>query len=113
MNIAKLHKRILFQVNASGIDEYGNHSNGWQDYFRTWATISTDSYGSESTGEVINPEETLNFTTRWCPELAAVISTKYRIVCEGKVYNISFVNPMGYKHVSLKFTAKLERKAAV
>ena len=110
MNIAKLHKRILFQVNAVTTDRYGNHTSGWKDYFSAWATIGTDSYGSEDKGVVINPEETLNFTTRWCTELSAVESTKYRILCEGKTYNIIFVNPMGYKHKSLKFTGKLYRE---
>ena len=44
-------------------------------------------------------------------ELAAVESTKYRIITEGRTYNITYVNPMGYKHNSLKFNCKLEKKS--
>lgn len=109
MNIAALHKRILFQKNETVTDVYGNHTNSWMDYGKAWATVSTDSYGSESSGVVVNPEETLNFTTRWSRELDAVVSTKYRILCEGRIYNIIYVNPMGYKHKSLKFACKLEK----
>jgi hypothetical protein len=65
--------------------------------------------GSESGGVVINPEESLDFTCRYCSELASVESTKYRIIAEGKTYNITYVNPMGYKHNSLKFNCKLEK----
>jgi len=37
-----------------------------------------------------------------------VESTKYRIVCEGKTYNIIYVNPMGFKHNSIKIPCELE-----
>lgn len=40
-----------------------------------------------------------------------VESTKYRIIAEGRTYNITYVNPMGYKHNSLKFNCKLEKNA--
>jgi hypothetical protein len=48
---------------------------------------------------------------RYCSELADVESTKYRIIAEGRTYNITYVNPMGYKHNSLKFNCKLEKNA--
>lgn len=79
-----------------------------------WATagsnnaVSGTGNGSESTGVVIRSEESLSFTCRWCSELATVESTKYRIVCEGKTYNIIYVNPMGFKHNSIKFSCELE-----
>lgn len=108
MNIAAMRVRVKFQVNAVTVDRYGNHKNGWADYFSCWATVGTSS-GSESEGIVINPEESLDFTCRYCSELSAVESTKYRIIAEGKTYNITYVNPMGYKHNSLKFNCKLEK----
>ena len=46
---------------------------------------------------------------RYCSELSVVESTKYRIVAAGKTYNITYANPMGYKHNSLKFNCKLEK----
>ena len=50
-----------------------------------------------------NPKETIDFTTRWCEALSKVTSEDYRIIADGKLYNILYVNPMGYKHRSLKF----------
>lgn len=108
MDIGAMHERITFQKNTVVTDKYGNHKNTWIDYFSCWATVGTGS-GTESTGVVVNPEESLDFTTRWCSELAAVESTKYRIICEGMAYNISYVNPMGYRHNSLKFNCSLEK----
>lgn len=110
MDIAALHVRITFQKNAVTVDKYGNHVTGWNDYFSCWATVGTSS-GNELEGVIVNPEESLDFTCRYSSELAAVDSTKYRILAEGKVYNITFVNPMGYKHNSLKFNCKLESRS--
>ena len=110
MNIAAMRVRVTFQKNTVIVDKYGNHKTGWVDYFSFWATVGTSS-GSESSGVVINPEESLDFTCRYCSELAAVESTKYRIITEGRTYNITYVNPMGYKHNSLKFNCKLEKNA--
>ena len=108
MNIAALRIPVTFQKNAVTKDKYGNHTASWSDYFKCYATIGTQT-GSESNGEVINPEESLDFTCRWCSELAAVESTKYRILAEGKTYNITYVNPMGYKKNTIKFNCKLEK----
>ena len=110
MDIAAMRVRVTFQKNAVTIDKYGNHTSEWTDYFTCWATVGTGT-GSESDGEAINPEETLDFTCRYCSELAAVESTKYRILAEGHVYNITYVNPMGYRKNSLKFNCKLEKKS--
>lgn len=110
MNIAAMRVRVTFQKNTVIVDKYGNHKTGWSDYFSCWATVGTSS-GSESSDVVINPEESLDFTCRYCSELADVESTKYRIIAEGHTYNITYVNPMGYKHNSLKFNCKLEKNA--
>ena len=117
MNIAAMRVRIKFQVNAVTVDKYGNHKTGWTDYFSCWATAGSNTTmngtgtGSESTGVVIRSEESLAFTCRWCSELAKVESTKYRIVCEGQTYNTIHVNPMGFKHNSIKFSCELEAKS--
>lgn len=117
MNIAAMRVRVTFQKNTVVADKYGNHKNGWTDYFSCWATSGSNNTltgtgtGSESSGAVIRSEESLAFTCRWCSELAMVESTKYRIICNGKTYNIIYVNPMGFKHNSIKFSCELEVKS--
>lgn len=110
MNIAAMRVKVCLQKNAVTVDKYGNHTNGWTDCFSCWATVGTSS-GSESGGVVLNPEESLDFTCRYYSELSAVDSTKYRIICEGKTYNITYVNPMGYKRNSIKFNCKLVKES--
>ena len=109
MNIGELRVRIKIQKNETVADQYGNHTSAWTDYFSCWATVGS-STGSESSGAVINPEESLNFTVRYSSETAAVESTKYRVLTAGKIYNITYVNTMAYKHNSLVFNCKLERE---
>lgn len=117
MNIAAMRVRVTFQKNTIVSDKYGNRKQTWADYFSCYATagsnnsISGTGTGSESTGVVIRSEESIAFTCRWCEALAAVESTKYRIVCEGKTYNITYVNPMGFKRNSVKFSCELEGKS--
>lgn len=117
MNIAAMRVRVTFQKKTVIVDKYGNHKNDWTDYFSCWATAGSNTTmtgtgtGSESSGVVIRSEESLAFTCRWCSELAAVESTKYRIICDGKTYNIIYVNPMGYKKNVLKFNCELEKKS--
>ena len=108
MNIGDLRVRIKIQKHAVVVDQYGNHTNGWTNYFSCWATIGT-STGSESGSTVVNPEESLDFTVRYSKETKNLESTKYRILTDGKIYNITYVNPMGQKHNSLKFNCKLEK----
>ena len=114
MNIAAMRVRVTFQKNTITSDKYGNRKQTWEDYFSCRATagsnnaVSGTGTGSESTGVVIRSEESIAFTCRWCEALSAVTSTGYRIVCEGKTYNITYVNPMGYKHNSIKFSCELE-----
>jgi head-tail adaptor len=114
MNIAAMRVRVTFQKNTIVSDKYGNHKQTWADYFSCYATagsnngVSGTGTGSESTGVVIRSEESIAFTCRWCAALASVTSTGYRILCEGKTYNIIYVNLMGFKHNSIKFSCELE-----
>ena len=102
--------RIVPYKDVRVTDEVGNHKNTWEDYFTCHATVGTGT-GTESSGAAtVNPEESMDFTTRWCSELAAVESTKYRILTQGRIYDIVYVNPMGYKRNSLKFNCKLEKR---
>ena len=110
MDIAALNVEVTFQKNTVVTDEVGNHKNTWEDYFTCHATVGTGTGTEPSDAATVNPEESMDFTTRWCSELAAVESTKYRMLTQGKIYDIVYVNPMGYKRNSLKFNCKLEKR---
>jgi len=39
MDVAALRSKVTFQKNEAVTDKYGNHKNGWKDYYTCFATI--------------------------------------------------------------------------
>lgn len=107
MNIAGMRVRIIIQKNATIVDEIGNHKSIWKDYFSCWATAS-ESTGKEDTEAAHTDEtESLYLTVRYCSETASVTAKGCRIILDHKIYNITHVNMMGWRHHSIKFTCSL------
>lgn len=55
-------------------------------------------------------ESDLAFTVRYCKALACVDSTHFRIVFDGELYDITFIDHMNYKHKCLKFRCRKVRR---
>jgi len=110
MNIAAFRVRILIQKNETVTDEMGNHISKWTDYFTCWATPGSQSGGETHDAGHTEEEDSLDFTVRYCSEIAAVTSKGYRIVVGGRIYGIEHVDDMGFKRNSRKFHAVLEER---
>ena len=113
MDIATMNVRIIFQKQAVVVDEIGNRSNEWTDYYSCFATISNSSgktdTESEGAGTTLD-ELDIGFTVRFCQKTFAVNSTGYRIIWNGDVYNIVKVDYLNMKKRGLKFRCrKVER----
>ena len=107
--IARKNVRITFQHNEVYSDKYKNRLQQWTDYFSCSAYANT--YVSQESGEEVTSEEkSVKFECRWCPELAAVSSTGYRILFEGEYYNILSVDPVNYQRDEIHFTCKKEKR---
>lgn len=113
MDIAAMNVRITFQKQEVVVDEIGNRSNEWTDYYSCFATISNSSgktdTESEGAGTTLD-ELDIGFTVRFCQKTFAVNSTGYRIIWNGEVYNIVKVDYLNMKKRGLKFRCrKVER----
>ena len=107
--IAKFNCRITFQKNDVIIDEYQNHTNAWTDYFT--CSAYADTYVIDEDGnEVKNEERSTMFHVRYCPELACVTSTGYRILFDGGRYNIISVDMMNYQRREIRFSCRREKR---
>ena len=107
--IARKNSRITFQKNAIIVDKYKNHINTWYDYFTCFAYANT--YTAQETGDEVTYEErSINFEARYCPELAIVTSTNYRVLFNGEVYNILSVDPVNYQNKTIKFMCHKEKR---
>lgn len=100
MDIAALNVEVTFQKNMVVTDEVGNHKKHMGRLLHL-PRHGRNRNGTESSGAAtVNPEESMDFTARWCSELAAVEPTKYRIITQGKIYDIVYVNPMATKEIA-------------
>lgn len=112
MNIAGLRVRITIQKNTAVTDKYGNHKSVWLDYFTCWATAVTSGLSSkeeETAGHTVEADR-LDITVRWSTETAAVDSKQYRILLNGRIYNILSIDEMGFKRNSRKFHTELTER---
>ena len=107
--IARKNVRITFQKSEAVVDKYQNHISTWRDYFLCFAYANTYSV-EESGDEVTYENRSITFETRYCPELASITSTGYRILFNGEAYNIISIDMMNYQNESIKFTCRREKR---
>ena len=109
MKIGRMNERITFQKNEIVTDQCKNRAPVWSDYFSCWAYAST--YTANEDGDVVvSEEESITFQVRYCPELAAVTSTGYRILFHDTVYNIRSVDRMNYQKQEIRFACRKEKR---
>lgn len=110
MNIAAMRVRVTFQKNAVTVDKYSNHKNEWTDYYSCYTTISGEN-GQEQAivGETVENTD-MNVTVRYCSETVAIISTKFRIVFEGELYDILGIDHLSFKKHAIKFKCRKVRR---
>ena len=102
--IADMRDKITIQSQTVSIDEIGNHINSWFDYYTCWASVAV--YRSGKTQETDEAAQTiqlkkLDFTVRRCPQTAQLTSTEYRIIFNGKIFNIDRIDDTSRKTVKI------------
>ncbi len=102
--IADMRDKITIQSQTVSIDEIGNHINSWSDYYTCWASVAV--YRSGKTQETDEAAQTiqlkkLDFTVRRCPQTAQLTSTEYRIIFNGKIFNIDRIDDTSRKTVKI------------
>ena len=112
MDIGGLNVRITIQKNETVTDKYGNHTSAWTDYFSCWATCVTCGLSAneeETAGHTVEADR-LDITVRWCSETSAVNSKQYRVLLNGRIYNILSIDEMGFKRHSRKLHTELTER---
>lgn len=112
MDISGLRVRITIQKNETVVDPIGNHNSEWSDWYPCWATATSSSKSqeeSDTAGHIVEGDR-LDFTVRYCAKVAAVDSKGYRVLMQGRIYNITGIDEMGFKHNSRKFHTELKER---
>ena len=113
MDAALLNERVVFQKNEVYVDGTGNHVNVWVDHYSCFATIGGEGLASskekEAAGMTVE-DVSMTVNVRYCNALKDAVSTGYRVVFHGEVYDIVNVDHMNYKKKSLKFMCRKVRR---
>ena len=113
MEVALLNERVMFQRNEAVVDGVGNHVNAWTDYYTCSATIGGE--GLASSGErqeagMTVEDVSMTVTVRYCRKAVDIMSTGYRILFRGEVYDIVDVDHMNFKKKAVKFICRKVRR---
>lgn len=110
MEVALLNVKITFQKNEVISDAIGNHRNEWTDYYSCYATVSGESGSEKNVAANTLYDSDLAFTVRYCKALKGADPTKLRVMFQGEIYNITFIDHMNYKNKCLKFRCQKVRR---
>lgn len=93
-NIAKLNRRIVFQKLTEKIDEIGNVSTNYADYYSCAAEVG-ELYGEEYwAAQAVGQQNTVIFKVRYCSKIAELNSYDFRVIYGEKVFDIKQVDTM-------------------
>lgn len=107
MDISKLNQRILIQKCSTQTDDVGNALRQWQDFYSCFASVKTTG-GKEQLGGDTEEQHSVAFAVRFCKKLSELSAVDYRIVFQGKLYNIIQVDFADYGGKTVKIKAESE-----
>lgn len=110
MKVSLLNEKILFQKSAVVSDAIGNRKNVWEDYYSCFATIGGEGGNEKLEAGQTTDGATITFSVRYCDKLVDIVSTSFRILFCGEIYNILSVDHMNWKKKSLKFRCEKARR---
>lgn len=106
--INSLKKRITIQKSNLKKDENGNHILEWRDYYNCFAYVNNLSGSEYYEAARTNRQNDLYFVIRYSSEVKKIDSEHYRIVFDGEIYNITFVDNVLYKNETIKLRVSKE-----
>lgn len=110
MEVSLLNVKITFQKSEVVVDDIGNHTNVWKDFYSCYATVSGESGMERAVAGTTVEDFDLAFTVRYCKKSAEVTAGGYRVLFGGELYNIVSIDHMNYKKKCLKFRCEKARR---
>lgn len=96
-DVGRLDKRIVIQKHEKiSSDKIGNQTSVWTDYHKCWAEIK-GLYGREYwAAREQHEENTVTFKIRYCKKLKELNTFEFRILFNGKIYDIQNPNNLQF-----------------
>lgn len=108
--IHEMRERITIQKSYGTTDKNGNHLLEWRDYYLCAAYVNNLSGKEYWAAAQVNAQTDIYFIVRYCSEIKAINSEKYRIVFREQLYNITFVDNVQYANKTVKLRASLVKR---
>lgn len=92
VDIGKLNRRITLQRRTITEDDAGNQQQEWSNFHSCWAAVNGVANREYWKAREQHEENIVSFKIRWCHALNALNKTDFRIVFDGSVYDIVFID---------------------
>ena len=90
---------------GSTADEDGFETEEWEDYYTNYASVN-NLYGNERwMAAQVQMDQAVRFTFRWHSKLDAVKAKYYRLVWNGKVFAITYVDNIRHENETVRVDA--------
>lgn len=110
MDIALLNVRITIQKQKLVVDDIGNHTNTWADWYSCYATVSSESPNENTDAGVVVDNSKIDFTIRWCQNASKIAAETHRVIFQDAIYNILGVDHMNFKKKCVKLKCQKVRR---
>lgn len=107
-NVGRMDKRIVIQVLAAESDNIGNQITVWENFHKCWANVGGVSGKEYWQAREQHEEKIISFKLRYCRKLDDLNSTGYRIMYNGKIYNIQYIDNLHQANSLLVIKARNE-----
>ena len=108
IRLSDMRSRVQIEKAEVKTDELGGRHNEYSHYCTRWAqvnmTTGSERYAAGTTSEY----KLMSFVVRYDSLTKAITSGGYRIVFDGKIYNIKSVDNYKQRNESLRLTGEVE-----
>lgn len=106
MNAGCRKSKITIQVNHDTVVD-GNEIDDWKDYYSCYAYANGLSGTEFWAANALNAESIVVFEVRYCSEIVAMNSIKYRIVFNDQFYDIINIDNVMFLNDNVKIRAQV------
>ena len=90
------------------IIQYMDEAEEWQDYYTCHARVNGLNGSEFWAARAVQAQNTVTFTVRFCGRLQKIFPQGYRIVFQGRIYDIQAIDNFEYRNRDLKIKAVMK-----
>ena len=111
MEVGAMRQRIAIQKASVTEDEIGNRQNTWADYHACFAYVNHTTPKQKHPPPQTHPPHTNHNTKPSCKKLERLDCSQFRILFAGRIYNLTTVDDVQFRHQRLKLTGERVKRS--